>query len=333
MRHVVTGSAGFIGRHVCSELLDAGHEVVGIDAFTDYYDPALKRANETCLTRRRGYTGVELDLVTGALDELFDGADAVVHLAGQPGVRLSWAEGFPCYVERNVVASQRVLEAARRTGVPRLVLASSSSVYGNAPGYPTAESAPTRPFSPYGVTKLAMEDLAQAYVENWRLPVVALRYFTVYGPAQRPDMGMHRFIDSVASGAPVAVYGDGEQVRDFTYVADAARATIAAATVDLAPGTVLNVAGGQSTTVNHVLDLVSECVGRDIVRRRLPEQAGDVRATGGAIDRARRWLQWEPEVPLADGVKRQVVHQLAASDDHADHADDSDHAADHAPAR
>lgn len=317
MRQVVTGSAGFIGRRVSSELLDAGHEVVGVDAFTDYYDPAIKRANAAWLARRPGYTGVELDLATGEpgdLDALFDGADAVIHLAGQPGVRLSWADGFGCYVERNVVASQRVLEAARRTGVPRLVLASSSSVYGNAPDYPTAETAPTRPFSPYGVTKLAMEDLAQAYVDNWRVPVVALRYFTVYGPAQRPDMGMHRFIERAASREPVVVYGDGEQVRDFTYVSDAARATIAAATADLAPGTVLNVAGGQATTVNHVLDLVSECVGREVVRRRLPEQPGDVRATGGAIDRARRLLRWGPEVPLAEGIKRQVVHQLSPGD-------------------
>jgi UDP-glucuronate 4-epimerase len=315
MRYVVTGSAGFIGRHVCSELLEHGQEVVGVDAFTDYYDPSLKRANAEWLGRHGGYRGVELDLVTGSLDDLFDGAAAVIHLAGQPGVRLSWADGFHRYVERNITASQRVLEAARRTGVPRLVLASSSSVYGNAPIYPTTEESPTRPFSPYGVTKMAMEQLAWAYVENWRLPVVALRYFTVYGPAQRPDMGMHRFIAHAASGEPIPVYGDGEQVRDFTYVSDVARATIAAATADLEPGTLLNVAGGSSTTVNGVLKLVSECVGREIVRHRQPEQPGDVRATGGTIDRARRLLRWEPEVPLADGVKRQVVHQLRPSHD------------------
>ncbi len=315
MRYVVTGSAGFIGRHVCSELLEHGQEVVGVDAFTDYYDPSLKRANAEWLGRHGGYRGVELDLVTGSLDDLFDGAAAVIHLAGQPGVRLSWADGFHRYAECNITASQRVLEAARRTGVPRLVLASSSSVYGNAPIYPTTEDSPTRPFSPYGVTKVAMEQLAWAYVENWRLPVVALRYFTVYGPAQRPDMGMHRFIAHAASGEPIPVYGDGEQVRDFTYVSDVARATIAAATADLEPGTLLNVAGGSSTTVNGVLQLVSECVGREIVRHRVPEQPGDVRATGGTIDRARRLLRWEPEVPLADGVKRQVAHQLRPSHD------------------
>jgi UDP-glucuronate 4-epimerase len=193
------------------------------------------------------------------------------------------------------------------------VLASSSSVYGNAAVYPTTEESPTRPFSPYGVTKLAMEELAWSYVDNWQVPVVALRYFTVYGPAQRPDMGMHRFIAHAAAGEPLPVYGDGEQVRDFTYVSDVARATIAAATVDLPPGTLLNVAGGSSTTVNSVLGLVSECVGREIVRHRMPEQPGDVRATGGTIDRARRLLHWEPEMPLAEGVKRHVVHQLGPS--------------------
>jgi nucleoside-diphosphate-sugar epimerase len=256
---------------------------------------------------------VELDLVTGALDELFDGVAAVIHLAGQPGVRLSWSDGFDRYVERNVLASQRVLESVRRTAAPRLVLASSSSVYGNAAVYPTTEESPTRPFSPYGVTKLAMEELAWSYVDNWQVPVVALRYFTVYGPAQRPDMGMHRFIAHAAAGEPLPVYGDGEQVRDFTYVSDVARATIAAASVDLPAGTLLNVAGGSSTTVNSVLGLVSECVGREIVRHRMPEQPGDVRATGGTIDRARRLLDWEPEMPLAEGVKRQVVHQLGPS--------------------
>jgi nucleoside-diphosphate-sugar epimerase len=313
MRYVVTGSAGFIGRHVCSELLKGGHDVVGVDAFTDYYDPSLKRANARWLGSHARYRGVELDLVTGALDELFDGVAAVIHLAGQPGVRLSWSDGFDRYVERNVLASQRVLESVRRTAAPRLVLASSSSVYGNAAVYPTTEESPTRPFSPYGVTKLAMEELAWSYVDNWQVPVVALRYFTVYGPAQRPDMGMHRFIAHAAAGEPLPVYGDGEQVRDFTYVSDVARATIAAASVDLPAGTLLNVAGGSSTTVNSVLGLVSECVGREIVRHRMPEQPGDVRATGGTIDRARRLLDWEPEMPLAEGVKRQVVHQLGPS--------------------
>jgi UDP-glucuronate 4-epimerase len=313
LRYVVTGAAGFIGRHVCSGFLAGGHEVVGVDSFTDYYDPARKRANATWLASHSRYTGVERDLVTDPIADLLAGADAVVHLAGQPGVRLSWADGFGTYVERNVNASHRLLEAARRVGLPRLVLASSSSVYGNAPEYPVTEDGPTRPFSPYGVTKLAMEHLAGAYVENWTLPVVMLRYFTVYGPAQRPDMAMHRFIEGVAAGEPVPVYGDGRQVRDFTYVGDAAAATVAAAGADLAPGTVLNVAGGSSATVNDVLALVGRCVGREVVVDRRPPQPGDVRVTGGSIDRARALLLWAPEMALDEGVSHQVAHQVECS--------------------
>jgi UDP-glucuronate 4-epimerase len=313
LRYVVTGAAGFIGRHVCSGFLAGGHEIVGVDCYTDYYDPARKRANAAWLAAHDGYIGVERDLVTDPIDDLMDGVDAVVHLAGQPGVRLSWADGFGTYVDRNVNASQRVLEAVRHARVPRLVLASSSSVYGNAADYPVSEDAPTRPFSPYGVTKLAMEHLAGAYVENWKLPVVMLRYFTVYGPAQRPDMAMHRFIERVAAGERVPVYGDGRQVRDFTYVGDAAAATVAAAGADLAPGTVLNVAGGSSATVDDVLALVGRFVDREVLVDRLPSQPGDVRVTGGAIDRARSLLRWSPEVALAAGVSHQVAHQLGCS--------------------
>jgi UDP-glucuronate 4-epimerase len=311
MRYVVTGSAGFVGAHVCEALLERGHEVDGLDAFTDYYDPSIKRANAARLARHDGFQSLELDLARADLDDVVADADAVIHLAAQPGVRLSWSEGFAVYVERNISASQRLLEAARRTRVPRLVLASSSSVYGNASDQPISEDAPTRPFSPYGVTKLAMEHLASAYRANWGLSTVVLRYFTLYGPGQRPDMALHRFIAAVAAGRPVPVYGDGEQVRDFTYVSDAAAATLAAVEADVAPASVFNVAGGSPTTVNDLLGLVAEHVGRLLVTRHLPTQAGDVRATHGAVDRARALLGWQPEVSLDDGVKLQVVHQLA----------------------
>jgi UDP-glucuronate 4-epimerase len=310
MRYVVTGSAGFVGCHVCEALLERGHEVDGVDAFTDYYDPSIKRANAARLARHDGFRGLELDLVRADLDDVLTGADGVIHLAAQPGVRLSWADGFAVYVERNISASQRLLEAARRTRVPRLVLASSSSVYGNATEQPITEEAATRPFSPYGVTKLAMEHLASAYGANWGLATVVLRYFTLYGPGQRPDMALHRFIAAVAAGRPVTVYGDGEQVRDFTYVSDAAAATVAAVDADVAPASVFNVAGGSPATVNDLLRLVSEHVGRPLITRHLPAQAGDVQVTHGATDRARRGLGWQPEVSLDDGVKLQVVHQL-----------------------
>jgi UDP-glucuronate 4-epimerase len=309
MRYVVTGSAGFIGHRVSEALLEQGVAVDGVDAFTDNYDPALKRANAARLARHEGYRSVELDLVADAIDDALAGADAVVHLAAQPGVRSSWTD-FPTYVERNVTASQRLLEAARRTGVPRLVLASSSSVYGDAAEHPTTEASPANPSSPYGVTKLAMEQLAAAYATNWGLSVVILRYFTVYGPGQRPDMSLHRFIAAVAAGKPVTVYGDGRQVRDFTYVSDAVDAAIAASSADVAPGTVLNVAGGSPTTVTEALRIVSEHVGRSVRSRQVSGQPGDVRITSGSIDRARRLLGWRPWMPLHEGIKRQVVDQL-----------------------
>jgi UDP-glucuronate 4-epimerase len=310
MRYVVTGSAGFVGSHVCDALLARGDEVDGVDAFTDYYDPAIKRANTASLARHEGFRGYELDLARVDLDDVPAGADAVIHLAAQPGVRLSWSEGFALYVDRNISASQRLLEAVRRTHVPRLVLASSSSVYGNATARPITEDAPTRPFSPYGVTKLAVEHLAAAYGANWGVSTVVLRYFTLFGPGQRPDMALHRFIGAVAAGRPVTVYGDGEQVRDFTYVSDAAAATLVAINADVAPASVFNVAGGSPATVNDLLRLVSERVRRPPITRHLAAQAGDVRATHGSVARARRELGWRPEVSLDDEVKRQVVHQL-----------------------
>jgi UDP-glucuronate 4-epimerase len=314
LRYVVTGAAGFIGSHVCTELLERGHHVLGIDALTDYYDVSIKRRNVEHLRGHRAYHALEADLLSTDLEQLLDGCDAVIHLAGQPGVRLSWAEYFDVYVRRNVTASHRLLEAVRRTRVPRLVMASSSSVYGNAPAYPTDEQSPTTPFSPYGVTKLAMEHLARAYSENWGVPAVMLRYFTVYGPGQRPDMAMHRFIRQADAGQPLTLFGDGEQVRDFTYVSDVVEATIAAATADIEAPVALNVAGGSSGTVNEVLELVAEHVGKDLIIRRLPSQPGDVRITGGSIDRARRGLGWQPAVPLDEGVKRQVAYQLGTDD-------------------
>jgi UDP-glucuronate 4-epimerase len=306
----VTGSTGFVGSHVREALLARGDRVDRVDAFTDSYDPAIKRANTAALARHEGFRGIELDLARVDLDDVLSGADAVIHLAAQPGVRLSWSEGFAIYVERNISASQGLLEAARRTRVPRLVLASSSSVYGNATARPVTEYAPTRPFSPYGVTKLAVEHLAAAYGANWGVSTVVLRYFTLYGPGQRPDMALHRFIGAVAAGRPVTVYGDGEQVRDFTYVSDAAAATLVALDADVAPASVFNVAGGSPATVNDLLRLVSEHVGRPPITRHLAAQAGDVRVTHGSIGRARRELGWQPEVSLDDGIKRQVVHQL-----------------------
>jgi nucleoside-diphosphate-sugar epimerase len=303
---VVTGCAGFIGSHLSEALLATGVSVTGIDAFTPYYDEAQKRTNLRALSDQPRFELVEADLRTSPIEPLIDGADVVFHLAAQPGVRVSWADGFPTYVEHNVLATQRLLEALRGSAVDRLVYASSSSVYGNAPRYPTTEDDLPRPHSPYGVTKLAAEHLCRLYAENYAIPTVSLRYFTVYGPRQRPDMGFHRFLTAALSDNAIPLFGDGEQIRDFTYVADVVRATIAAASADVAPGSVFNVAGGSATTVNALLELLGELVGTGIRIERLPPQPGDVRQTGGSIERVRSALGWEPRVDLREGLAAEL---------------------------
>src|SRR5262245_30510033 len=233
MRYVVTGAAGFIGSHLAETLQESGHEVVGLDSFTDFYDTRLKEENARAVDVRR------VDLAEDELD--FTGFDGVFHLAGQPGVR-SFGDVFPLYVRRNVLASQRVFEAAADAGV-RVVFASSSSVYGEAERYPTAEDVPPRPLSPYGITKLTCEHLARAYARSFELDVVVLRYFNAYGPRQRPDMAFPRVLEALAEGHPFTLFGDGEQSRSFTYVGDVVEASVLAVQQAEA-GAVYNVGGG-----------------------------------------------------------------------------------------
>lgn len=306
MHALVTGCAGFIGSHLTDALLDRGDLVRGVDAFTDYYDPTRKQANLARAMRVDRFELVEADLQTCDIEGLLDGMDIVFHLAGQPGVRVSWAEGFATYVERNVLATQRLLEALRAKSVDRIVYASSSSVYGNAPRYPTSEEDLPRPHSPYGVTKLAAEHLCSLYAENWGVPTVSLRYFSVYGPRQRPDMGFSRFLAAALAGEPLPIFGDGEQVRDFTYVADIVQATLAAADADAPPGSVCNIAGGASVSVNELIVLLSDLLGHDLAVSRQPAQPGDVRRTGGTVDAAHRLLGWVPSTSLREGVTQQL---------------------------
>lgn len=313
MRTVVTGCAGFVGSHLSEALLAAGHEVVGIDSVTDYYDVGIKRASLTLLDRHPGFTFVEADMCSADLTQLLEGASVIYHQAGQPGVRLSWSEQFPDYVGRNIIATQRLLEAARRTRPDRIVFASSSSVYGNAAYYPTTEEALPQPHSPYGVTKLAAEHLCGLYAANWAAPTIALRYFTVYGPRQRPDMGLNRFIEAARAGEPLPLFGDGEQIRDFTFVSDVVAANLAAGGADVAPGTVVNIAGGEPVTVNELLALLESAVGMPLAIERLPEQPGDTRQTGGAIDLAHQLLGWSPQVDVAAGVAAQYAWQVGES--------------------
>jgi UDP-glucuronate 4-epimerase len=293
-RYVVTGAAGFIGSHLAESLLSAGHDVVGIDSFTDYYDPALKEENAAGLDVRR------LDLAVDELD--FGGFDGVFHLAGQPGVR-SFGAVFPLYVERNVLATQRVFEAAAAAGV-RVVFSSSSSVYGEAERYPTPEDTRPRPLSPYGITKLSCEHLAHAYGSSFGLDAVVLRYFNAYGPRQRPDMAFTRVVGSLAEGRPFALFGDGTQSRSFTYVADVVRATVDA--MERAPASALyNVGGGQEATINEALALLERISGRRLDVRREPAVPGDQRRTKADTTRIREDLGWEPTVPLEQGLRAQ----------------------------
>jgi nucleoside-diphosphate-sugar epimerase len=307
MRAVVTGGAGFIGSTLTERLLGEGWEVAVLDAFTDYYDPHRKHANLAAVDGQPALSVHQVDLASGDLDPLLDGADVVWHLAGQPGVRLSW-DGFPTYLDCNVLATQRLLEAAKRVGTPRFVYASSSSVYGNAERYPTLETDRPEPFSPYGVTKLAAEHLCVLYAANWGVPTVSLRYFTVYGPRQRPDMATHRLIECALEQQPFRVYGDGEQERAFTFVDDVVDATHRAGTTpDVPPGTVLNVSGRFSCKLRELIDLVGDAVGAPVPLDRLPAVAGDALKTGGSTERIEALLGWQASTSLEDGVAAQVA--------------------------
>jgi UDP-glucuronate 4-epimerase len=307
---VVTGAAGFVGSSLCWQLLNDGHRVVGADCLTPYAGIERKRRNIAWLSDYPNFQLAEADLATTDVRALLEGAEVVFALAGHPGVRASWSEAFGEYARNNVVATQRVLEAAVEVGVRRVVYASSSSVYGNAPAaLPVDEEAPTVPFSPYGVTKLAGENLCRLYAANFGISTVCLRYFTVFGPRQRPDMAIYRLIDAAIDGVPFALYGSGEQARDFTFVWDVVTANVAAATAELEPGTVLNIAGGVSATMLEVAGIVGDVIDRPVVLEREPAQAGDVDFAHANIERAQALLNWSPLVSLREGVRLQTEWQ------------------------
>lgn len=307
---LLTGAAGFIGSRLANALLAQGFAVRAVDCFTPYYNLETKRSNVDSFRNSPGCQFVDADLRTDNLVDLLDGVEVIVHQAAQPGVRASWAHTFSLYTEHNILATQRLLEAARRRPVRRFIYASSSSVYGQAANYPTSEDTPPRPHSPYGVTKLAAEQLCALYAANWEIPTVMLRYFTVYGARQRPDMALHRLIDGALDDRPFPRYGDGSQVRDFTHVLDVVAANIAAATVpDLPPASVINIAGGSSISLSDLIDLTGELVGRRITVEQQPAQAGDVLRTGATTDRAANLLGWTPEVALREGLTEQIEWQ------------------------
>ena len=316
-RAVVTGAAGFIGSHLCERLVAEGWDVVGVDCFTDYYARADKEENLHGLDAEPRFTLLEADLVDDAWVPVLEAGDTVFHLAAQAGVRGSFGPSFARYARDNILATQRVFEGARTAGCRRVVWASSSSVYGDAPGYPCREPDPLQPRSPYGVTKRACEDLARVYAGDG-LDLVGLRYFTVYGPRQRPDMAMRRLCEAVLDGSPFPVFGDGLQSRDFTFVTDACDATLRAA-LAARPAPVYNVGGGSETTLAGVIEIVERLAGTRLVTLRHPVQGGDVRRTAADTSAARRDLGWRPGVTLEQGlaaelgwVQRAVVRSAAS---------------------
>jgi len=304
IRAVVTGAAGFIGSHLCDRLLADGHDVVGLDCFRDSYSRGLKEQNLAAARASRGFSFCHLDLVEDDLSSVLDGAEVVYHLASRSGLGVSTGREFDQYIFDNVLATQRLLEALAGRPITRLVYAGSSSVYGDAEMLPTKESSVPRPLSTYGATKLAAENLVQLYGRNFGLPVTVLRYFTVYGPRQRPDMAISRFMRALIQGDEIEVNGDGEQTRDFTFVADAVEATVRSATAHV-DGDVLNIGGGSRSTINDVLATLADISGTAIRPRHLPAAAADQRHAAASINLARWRLSWEPRVTLRNGLASQ----------------------------
>jgi UDP-glucuronate 4-epimerase len=294
MRYLVTGAAGFIGSQLLRALIEAGHDATGWDAFTDYYDPALKEENA------RGLPVARVDIAEDELDVA--GFDGVFHLAGQPGVA-SFGDVFPVYVRQNVLASRRLFEAAA-AGETRVVFASSSSIYGDAAAYPTPEDATPQPLSPYGITKLACEHLASAYAAEFGLEVATVRYFTIYGPRQRPDMAFTKMVSCLAEGRPFDLYGDGSQSRSFTFVDDAVAATIA--TMERAPArAVYNVGGGTEVSMLEAIEVLGRISGRRLELVRHARREGDAARTAADTSRIRADLGWEPVTGFEEGLAAQ----------------------------
>ena len=302
MKSLVTGAAGFIGSHLCEYLIEKGFEVVGIDSFMDYYPRSIKEANIAGLRKDQNFEFVEASLLEVDLAELLDGIDVVFHQSAQAGVRASWGQTFKIYSDNNILATQMLLEACRKSPVRKFVYASSSSAYGDTKDLPMRESSLPCPVSPYGVSKLAAEHLCRLYHKNFGIPAVSLRYFTVYGARQRPDMAFHRFFRWALEDKPLEVYGDGEQSRDFTHVTDIVEANWLAFEKAL-PGEVFNIGGGSRITLNEVIEIMEEIVGRELEVHYQGVQKGDVRHTLADMTKAKEKLGYKPKVSIHDGLQ------------------------------
>ena len=307
---LVTGCAGFIGSHLAKALLLRGYSVVGVDCLTPYYSQKIKQHNLSSLLKNDKFIFVKLDLSAASIDnlaQLVRKVNVIIHEAAQPGVRSSWGGDFEIYVRHNVLATQKLLEAiVKARSVKRFVYVSSSSVYGDVKEVPIKEDVYSKPYSPYGVTKLAAENLCRAYFENFGIPVVILRYFTVYGPRQRPDMAFHRFIKSMLRSEPIHIYGDGSQMRDFTYIDDVVNATIRAIEADDVVNEVINVGSGSPVKLIDTVNLIADILGIEPKIVFEEEKKGDVRITYADISKARRLLGWKPRTRLKDGLEEEA---------------------------
>lgn len=311
MRCLITGVAGFIGSHLAERLLKLGYEVMGVDAFIDYYPRHIKETNMSGIMGNPSFKFLEADLNAINLDEVIDGCDYIFHQAAQAGVRASWGKEFRIYTDCNIKATQSLLEASLEKGIKKFVYASSSSVYGDTRELPMREGNFVQPISPYGVTKLAGEHLVCLYAKNFNLPCMSLRYFTVYGPRQRPDMAFHRFIKACLEDKELTIYGDGEQTRDFTYISDIVNANIQAAESE-AVGEVYNIGGGSRVSLNQTLNVLEGIAGKKIRRRHIETQKGDVPHTYADISKARMCLGYQSRVGLEEGLREQFENAKRA---------------------
>jgi UDP-glucose 4-epimerase len=305
MHIVVTGAAGFIGSWLSEKLLELGHDVSGIDCLTDYYSPGIKRNNIEEALQNSRFRFLERDLLAMDLREALDGCEVIFHQAAQAGVRASWGQSFDAYTNNNVLATQRLLEAAKDLPLRRFVFASSSSIYGDAENIPVIETEPARPISPYGVTKLAAEHLCRLYHKNFDVPTVSLRYFTVFGPRQRPDMAFHRFIKAMLRDEPISVFGGGEQTRDFTYIEDAVDANILAME-NGRNGSVYNIGGGSRITLNTAIRLLEGIIGKEAKRDETSSKKGDVLHTWSDTTLAQTELGFNPQYDVEKGLRKEV---------------------------
>jgi UDP-glucose 4-epimerase len=303
MKTLVTGAAGFIGSHLCEVLVRRGETVVGVDCFLDNYDRARKERQISGLRGEAGFDLVEAAILDLDLQVLLDDVDRIFHLAALPGVRPSWGGAFESYLTHNVLSTQALLEACKTSAIERFIYASSSSVYGDTDVLPMREDAATWPYSPYGVTKLAAEHMVRLYHRNFGVPTVSVRYFTVYGPRQRPDMAIQRFLSAARDGTAIRVFGDGEQSRDFTYVADIVEGTWRAAETGT-PGCVYNIGGGSRVTLNELITMIEAATGAELQVEREPGQPGDVRSTEADCRLARQELDFIPATSLQEGLDR-----------------------------